>query len=93
MKAFVKPFGAPQRSAQIKVYVNFCFYALFGNARNGKGQSANLKSNWSHQSNMFLECQAKTYYHISGPRFWKKSLKFLNFIFEYGRILTLNRLF
>ena len=56
MKAFVKPFGAPQRSAQIKVYVNFCFYALFGNARDGKGQSANLKSNWSHQSNMFLEC-------------------------------------
>ena len=37
LKAFIKPFDAPQRSMKIKIYVNFHFNVAFWKARGGKG--------------------------------------------------------
>ena len=37
LKAFVKPFQAPQRSAKINIYVNFYFNPNFLNAQDRKG--------------------------------------------------------
>ena len=37
LKAFTKPFEAPQRSAKIKISVNFCFNINFLNAQDVKG--------------------------------------------------------
>ena len=39
LKAFIKPSEPPQRSAKIKIQVNFCFHRIFWNARGGKGQT------------------------------------------------------
>ena len=36
LKTFIKPFGAPQRSVKIKIYVDFYFNTTFWNARVGK---------------------------------------------------------
>ena len=36
LKAFINPFEAPQRSVQIKIYLDFYFNATFKNARDGK---------------------------------------------------------
>ena len=36
LKAFMKPFVAPQRSLKIKIYVSFFSTVLFWNARDGK---------------------------------------------------------
>ena len=37
LKAFVKPFEAPQRRMKTKIYVNFCFNINFLNVQDGKG--------------------------------------------------------
>ena len=37
LKAFIKPFEAPQRSVKIKISLNFYFNTAFRNARNVKG--------------------------------------------------------
>ena len=37
LKAFTKPFEAPQRSLKIKIELNFCFSTTFRNARDVKG--------------------------------------------------------
>ena len=37
MKAFIKPFEAPQRSVKIKVKLNFYFKTTFRNPRDVKG--------------------------------------------------------
>ena len=37
MKAFIKPFEAPQRSVKIKIQLNFYFNTTFRNARVFKG--------------------------------------------------------
>ena len=36
MKALIKPFEAPKRSAKIKIYLNFYFNITFRNARDVK---------------------------------------------------------
>ena len=36
LKAFIKPFEAPQRRVKIKIWVNFYFTTAFWNARDGK---------------------------------------------------------
>ena len=37
IKAFIKPFEAPQWSVKIKIYINFYFNTSFWNTRDGKG--------------------------------------------------------
>ena len=37
LKAFIKPFEAPQRSVKIKIQVNFYFNSTFWNAQGEKG--------------------------------------------------------
>ena len=37
LKAFIKPFEAPQRSVEIKIYLDFYFDTTFRNVRDGKG--------------------------------------------------------
>ena len=37
LRAFIKPFEAPQRSVKIKIELNFYFNAAFRNARDRKG--------------------------------------------------------
>ena len=37
LKAFIKPFEAPQRSVKIKIQLNFYFNTTFRNARDWKG--------------------------------------------------------
>ena len=37
LRAFLKPFEAPQRSVKIKIWVNFYFCTTFLNACGGKG--------------------------------------------------------
>ena len=40
LKAFIKPFEAPQRSVKIKIWVNFYFSKTFWNAEDGKGSES-----------------------------------------------------
>ena len=37
LKAFIKPFQAPQRSVKMKIELNFYFNTTFTNARDVKG--------------------------------------------------------
>ena len=37
LKAFIKPFEAPERSAKTKTYLNFYFNVTFNNAQDGMG--------------------------------------------------------
>ena len=43
---FIKPFEAPQRSAKIKIWVNFHFNATFWNARGGKVNTKPVEANY-----------------------------------------------
>ena len=44
LKAFIKPFEAPQRSVKVKIKVNIYFNTNFCNARGGKGYGGFVQS-------------------------------------------------
>ena len=52
LKAFVKPFEAPQKRVKIKISVNFYFNIKFLNAQDGKGFKVEEVVNRSPRSNL-----------------------------------------